>query len=58
MRLRRNGTRDARTTATTRGPSGSFEVRRLLRDGAGAERITARATSQDGEVCTARATFR
>ena len=56
--LRRNGVRVASTTATTRGPSGSFEVRRLLRDGAGAERITARATSPSGEVCRATATFR
>ena len=55
--LRRNGVRVARTHATTRGPSGSFEIRRLLRDGAGAERIKARATSPSGETCTVRATW-
>jgi hypothetical protein len=56
--LKRNGVRVASTVATTRGPSGSFEVRRLLADGAGDEAIRAKATSPSGEVCTARATFR
>ena len=55
--LRRNGVRVAKTHAVTRGPSGSFEIRRLLADGAGAERIKARATSPSGEVCRVRATF-
>jgi hypothetical protein len=54
--LRRNGRRVVATTATTRAPSGSFELRRLLADGAGADRITATATSPSGETCTARAT--
>ena len=49
--LKRNGARAATATATTRGPSGSFEVRRLLTNGAGADRISARATSPSGEVC-------
>ena len=53
--LSRNGKRVAATTATTRAPSGSFEVRRRLANGAGSDRITARATSPSGEVCTARA---
>jgi hypothetical protein len=55
--LRRNGARAARTSAVTRGPSGSFEVRRLLADGAGADTVTARATSPSGEVCRVRATL-
>jgi hypothetical protein len=55
--IRRNGRVAATTRATTRGPSGSFEVRRLLRDGAGADRITVRARSASGQVCTARATL-
>ena len=53
--LSRNGKRVVATTATTRAPSGSFEVRRRLANGAGTDRITARATSPSGEVCTARA---
>jgi hypothetical protein len=57
VRLFRNGQRFARTTATTRAPSGSFEVRRLVSDGSGADTIRARATSPSGEVCTARGTF-
>jgi hypothetical protein len=54
--LRRNGRRVAATTATTRAPSGSFELRRLLTGTAGADRITATATSPSGETCTARTT--
>jgi hypothetical protein len=55
--IRRNGRVAATARATTRGPSGSFEVRRLLRGGAGADRITVRARSSSGQVCTARATL-
>jgi hypothetical protein len=55
--LRRNGRLVVSTHATTRGPSGSFEVRRLLANGSGADKVTARATSPSGEVCTARATW-
>jgi hypothetical protein len=55
--LKRNGVRVVSTHATTRGPSGSFEVRRVLANGAGADRITAKAVSPSGETCTARATF-
>jgi hypothetical protein len=55
--LRRNGKRVVATTATTRAPSGSFELRRLLTDGPGADRVTATATSPSGETCTARATL-
>jgi hypothetical protein len=55
--LRRNGKRVVATTATTRAPSGSFELRRMLTDGPGADRVTATATSPSGETCTARATL-
>jgi hypothetical protein len=55
--LRRNGNVAVRTTATTRPPSGSFEVRRLLTNGPGPDTISARATSPGGQVCTARATI-
>ena len=56
VRIRQNGVRVAATHATTRGPSGSFEVRRLLDDSAGPDRIYARAKSPSGEVCTATVT--
>jgi hypothetical protein len=55
--LRRNGVLAASTSAVTQAPSGSFEVRRLLTNGAGPDTITARATSPSGEICTARATI-
>jgi hypothetical protein len=55
--LFRNGQRFALTQATTRAPSGSFEVRRLTTDGAGGDTIRARAVSPAGQVCTAQATF-
>jgi 2-methylaconitate cis-trans-isomerase PrpF len=45
-------------TRITRGPSGSFELRRVVSDTAGGDRIIARATSPAGEVCRAAATFR
>jgi hypothetical protein len=43
-------------TAVTRAPSGSFEVRRVLSDLPGPDRITARATNARGAVCLVRAT--
>jgi hypothetical protein len=46
-----------RTTRVTRGPSGSFELRRVVGDRAGQDRIIARATRSSGEVCRAAATF-
>jgi len=55
--LRRNGNVAVRTQATTHAPSGSFSVERRLTDGAGSDRITARATSPSGEVCTAALSF-
>ena len=54
--LQRNGTQVARRAAVTRGPSGSFEVRFVTRNGPGADRFVARAT-RAGETCTARAAF-
>jgi hypothetical protein len=55
--LTQNGSRIARMTRVTKGPSGSFEARVVAANRAGADRFTARATSRSGEVCTARATF-
>jgi hypothetical protein len=55
--LKRNGDVAARTRATTHGPSGSFEVRRVLGNGPGQDTISARAKSPSGEVCTARASI-
>lgn len=51
--IRRNGALAVSTTATTRAPSGSFSVERRIADRAGTDRITARATSPSGQVCTA-----
>lgn len=55
--LRRNGKVAARAQATTGGPSGSFELRRVLADGQGSDSISARAVSPSGEVCTAQASI-
>ena len=55
--LKRNGSVVASTRATTKAPSGSFTVRRLLTGTSGADTVTARAVSPAGEVCTARATL-
>ena len=54
--LRRPSAVVARATAVTRGPSGSFELRRVVGNQAGDDRITARATRASGEVCRATAT--
>ena len=51
--LRRPSTVLVRTTRVTRGPSGSFELRRVVADLAGADRITARATALPAR-CVAR----
>ena len=50
--LRRNGQRVAALTATTRAPSGSFEIRRVISGRLGTDRITAIAT-RAGETCRA-----
>jgi hypothetical protein len=42
-------------TATTKAPSGSFDVRRVISDRAGADRVSAVGTSPSGERCTAQA---
>jgi hypothetical protein len=55
--LRRPATVLLRTTRLTRPPSGSFELRRVVADLAGRDRISARATSPSGEVCRATAAF-
>ena len=55
--LRRPTTLVVRTTRVTRGPSGSFELRRVVGNRAGSDRIVARATRASGEVCRAAATF-
>ena len=55
--LRRPSAVVVRTTRVTRAPSGSFELRRVVANRAGVDRLTARATSPAGEVCTASGTF-
>jgi hypothetical protein len=55
--LRRPTTLLVRTTRVTRGPSGSFELRRVVGNRPGPDRIIARATRASGEVCRASATF-
>jgi hypothetical protein len=50
----RHGSRTVKTNATTKAPSGSFSVERRLSGSSG--KVTARATSPSGEVCTASAT--
>jgi hypothetical protein len=57
VQLFQNGSRIARMTRVTRGPSGSFEARVLAPDTAGKDAFRARATSPSGEICTARASF-
>jgi hypothetical protein len=51
--LRHNGNRVASFTARTRAPSGSFEIRRVIADRSGTDRISARATRVSGETCKA-----
>jgi hypothetical protein len=54
--LRRNGSVVASTTARTRPPSGSFEVRRVISGSAGT-RVTATATNPSTGTCRAAARF-
>jgi hypothetical protein len=57
-RLTHDGSVSARGTATTKGPSGSFSVRRLMVDAAGKDSIGLRArNTKSGEVCTGSLTF-
>jgi hypothetical protein len=55
--LTRNGARVASLSRVTRGPSGSFEARRVLANRAGNDVVRAVAV-RNGERCSARATFR
>lgn len=55
--LRQRGTVFFRGVRTTRPPSGSFTVRRVVPDRPGPDRITARATRRSGEVCRASAVW-
>jgi hypothetical protein len=56
--LRRNGLRVFSGVRFTRAPSGSFELRRVVANGAGADRITGVARhAATGEVCRAAATW-
>jgi hypothetical protein len=56
--LRKNGKVVVRRSARTKAPSGSFTVRALLADGAGADTVSGVARSvQGGQRCTARATL-
>ena len=57
VRLFQNGSQIARATRVTRGPSGSFELRRVAPNTAGTDSFRARATRASGEVCTGRASF-
>ncbi len=57
-RLTHDGSVSARGTATTKGRSGSFSVRRLMVDAAGKDSIGLRArNTKSGEVCTGSLTF-
>src|SRR5262245_29629870 len=53
-----NGARVATAIKRTTAPSGSFELRRLVRNRAGTDRITARAVAlRGGQVCRGSAAF-
>jgi len=57
-RIKHNGSLSAKGSATTKAPSGSFEVRRLLVNLAGGDNITFRATNpKSNEVCRGSLTF-
>ena len=56
VRITKNGNQIFRGARTTHGPSGSFEVRVVTPNGAGADVFRARATHA-GQVCQGRATF-
>ena len=51
--LSRNGNPITSLTATTRAPSGAFEIHRVISGQLGTDRITAIATRASGETCTA-----
>ena len=56
--LKHDGDRFFSGKRTTKGPSGSFEVRRVVKNTAGKDRIAARARNlSTDEVCRGRASF-
>ncbi len=55
--LRQNGAVVFSGQRTTKAPSGSFEVRRVLGNMIGTDRIVARATRASGEACRVTASF-
>jgi hypothetical protein len=58
VRLFGNGVRMFAGQATTRAPSGSFELRRVIANRSGPDRVSGRATNPaTGEVCRAAATI-
>jgi hypothetical protein len=58
VRLKRDGNLVAKGQRTTQAPSGSFEFRRVISDGPGADHIKARARQlSNGQVCVGTATF-
>jgi len=59
VKMKRNGNVFWRGQRTTRPPSGSFEVRKLTRNGRGPDKIVVRARNpRSGEVCRGVAIFR
>jgi hypothetical protein len=59
VKMKRNGNVFWRGRRTTQPPSGSFEVRRVTRNGAGQDQIDVRARNpRSGEVCRGVASFR
>ena len=59
IKMKRNGKVFWRGARRTKAPSGSFEVRRLTRNGAGVEKIVVRARNpHTGEICRGVARFR
>jgi len=56
--LKRDGKRYFKGLRKTKAPSGSFEVRRVISDSPGSDRVKARAVNlKTDEVCTGKATF-
>jgi hypothetical protein len=55
--IKRHGKTAVKTSRRTKAPSGSFSVERRLADGPGRDRISARAKSSSGQVCTASLTI-
>ena len=53
IRLKHDGDTVARASATTKAPSGSFDVERKIRDRKGKHAIAAQATGPGGETCSA-----